>query len=221
MVKSCHVRFPDTENMAAYLFKLLDLRLLKHGEDVRASLLSSPLSFIWGLFTRLRKTTQCWIPFEQTIEPIFKSLHQNTIQGIQHYPQNICFSGLCFFLPIVATEGRSWLTMSEWWNLNSQQKCDAEVGFMFGQSYLPRSYNSLRWAPQSLIWPLSCRSDKRWGRLDSSELENWRQEERWGRASDLCCQTLWSIELVVCVWWVQFQSFVHFFFFHGSKHIQN
>lgn len=38
--------FPDIENTAAYLLELLDLRLLKHGEDVGASLLSSPLSLI-------------------------------------------------------------------------------------------------------------------------------------------------------------------------------
>lgn len=37
-----------------YLLELLDLGLLKHGEDVRAGLLSSPLSLIRGLFTRLQ-----------------------------------------------------------------------------------------------------------------------------------------------------------------------
>lgn len=36
-----------------YLLKLLDLRLLKHGEDIRAGLLSS-LSLIGGLLTRLK-----------------------------------------------------------------------------------------------------------------------------------------------------------------------
>lgn len=39
-------RFTNTDNMTLYLLKFLDLRLLKHGEDVGASLLSSPLSLI-------------------------------------------------------------------------------------------------------------------------------------------------------------------------------
>lgn len=50
--------FPDVEEPAAYLFELLDLGLLKHGEDIGASLLSSPLSLIWGLFTRLGKNNR-------------------------------------------------------------------------------------------------------------------------------------------------------------------
>lgn len=69
--------FPDIENTAAYLLELLDLRLLKHGEDVGASLLSSPLSLIWGLLTRLGKTTtstQRWISLERTTGTTFKSV---------------------------------------------------------------------------------------------------------------------------------------------------
>lgn len=45
----------NVENTALYLLELLDLGLLKHGEDIGASLLSSPLSLIGGLLTRLRK----------------------------------------------------------------------------------------------------------------------------------------------------------------------
>lgn len=70
--------FPDLENTAAYLLELLDLRLLKHGEDVGASLLSSPLSLIWGLLTRLGKTTtstQRWISLERTTATTFKSVN--------------------------------------------------------------------------------------------------------------------------------------------------
>lgn len=69
--------FPDIETTAAYLLELLDLRLLKHGEDVGASLLSSPLSLIWGLLTRLGKTTtstQRWISLERTTGTTFKSV---------------------------------------------------------------------------------------------------------------------------------------------------
>lgn len=43
--------------LAAYLLELLDLGLLEHGEDVGTSLLSSPLSLIGGLLTRLGRNS--------------------------------------------------------------------------------------------------------------------------------------------------------------------
>lgn len=47
-----------------------------------------------------------------------------------------------------------------------------------------------------------------------------RDEEEWVR--HLCCQTLQLIEVVVCVWWVQFQSLKPFFFyFYDSKDIKD
>lgn len=44
--QSLNQQCPDLDDTAAYLLELLDLRLLKHGEDVGASLLSSPLSLV-------------------------------------------------------------------------------------------------------------------------------------------------------------------------------
>lgn len=41
-----------------YLFELLNLGLLKHGEDIGAGLLCSPLSLIGGLLTCLKRCTQ-------------------------------------------------------------------------------------------------------------------------------------------------------------------
>lgn len=41
-----------------YLFELLYLGLLEHGEDIGASLLSSPLSLVRGLLTCLRSFTK-------------------------------------------------------------------------------------------------------------------------------------------------------------------
>lgn len=47
-----------------------------------------------------------------------------------------------------------------------------------------------------------------------------RHEGEWVR--HLCCQTLQLIEVVVCVWWVQFQSLKPFFFnFYDSKDIKD
>lgn len=46
-----------------------------------------------------------------------------------------------------------WLTMSEWLYVDSQPRCDAGVGFMYGPSYLVPSYNNLCWAAHSLTWP--------------------------------------------------------------------
>lgn len=128
--------FPDIENTAAYLLELLDLRLLKHGEDVGASLLSSPLSLIWGLLTRLGKQPQA--PNAEFVLSVRQGQHsnqsavaRNTAQTEKTVPKT-AFHLFYFLLPIGATEGRNSLTMSEWWNVDSQQRCDAGVGFMSG-----------------------------------------------------------------------------------------
>lgn len=56
---------------------------------------------------------------------------QNTAQTEKTIPKT-AFHLFYFLLPIGATEGRNSLTMSEWWNVDSQQRCDAGVGFMSG-----------------------------------------------------------------------------------------
>lgn len=63
-----HTKFPPEKfqwelrkggpTLAPYLLELLYLGLLKHGEDIGARLLSSPLSLIGGLLTCLRRGTQ-------------------------------------------------------------------------------------------------------------------------------------------------------------------
>lgn len=205
-----NVRLTYTE--ITYLLKFLDLWLLKHGEDVGASFLSSPLSLIWGLFARLGKTAQNWISFES--QHSNHSDVSNSTQGIQ-YPHNTWFS---FFLSFPNRgNGSNKLTYHVWLmdaGLRAEVWCQGGV-------LCPASLIScapiigLRWAPQFLIWLWSCSYDKRWGRPDSKEVENWRQEGKWGSETDLCCQTVWSI---LHVWWLQFQSLISL---NDSEHIQN
>lgn len=83
--------FPDAEEPAAYLLELLDLGLLKHGEDIGTSLLSSPLSLIWGLFTRLGKKNHKHLTLN-----FFWSCHRANIQinqsTIKHFSFIFCFA---------------------------------------------------------------------------------------------------------------------------------
>lgn len=55
ILKNCVEAGEDT---VLYLLELLNLGLLKHGEDIGARLLSSPLSLIGGFLTCLRTQTQ-------------------------------------------------------------------------------------------------------------------------------------------------------------------
>lgn len=165
--------FPDIENTAAYLLELLDLRLLKHGEDVGASLLSSPLSLIWGLLTRLGK--QSHAPNAEFLLSVRQGQHSNQSAGDRNTAQTektVPKAAFHLFFAANWSYRRKEQSYHVW---GMERGLPAEVwcwgGFYF-RSYLTRSYNSLRWAPQPLTWPRWCRSDKRWGRLDSSELEN-------------------------------------------------
>lgn len=175
--------------MEAYLLKLLDLRLFKHGEDVGAGLLSSPLSLVWGLFTRLGNTTQRNHRANTQTSQLCNTVQYNTAPP--RPPSHL------LVISLTSPASRSYrrkegtdlpcLTDGTWTPSSSVM-----LGWVLcWPSLISRApIISLRWAPQCLLWSWPCRSDKRWGRLDSSELENWRQEERRGRASDLCCQTL-------------------------------
>lgn len=135
-----------------------------------------PLCLLFEAFL-LAWEKQPQAPSAEFLLSVRQGQHSNQSAGDRHTAQTektvpkTAFHLFYSLLPIGATEGRNSLTMSEGWNVDSQQRWDAGVGFYF-RSYLTRSYNSLRWAPQPLTWPWWCRSDKRWGRLDSSELEN-------------------------------------------------
>lgn len=57
-IKVLEVAVTRQDSTVRYLLELLYLVLLEHGEDIGARLLSSPLSLIGGLLTRLRRGTQ-------------------------------------------------------------------------------------------------------------------------------------------------------------------
>lgn len=100
--------------------------------------------------------------------------------------------------------------MSERSYVDSQPRCDARVGFMYGPSYLLPSYNSLWWAAQSLTWSrLLCLCH--WGDLirgEATRIPQSRKTEIWGAEKGQGESDLWCLEVLQLVQanvWVQME----------------